>query len=54
MLFLSHDRGFLGKLSNRVQEIGDESGTEARRSRRHGASKGSGFSVTFRAAARPR
>ena len=29
MLFVSHDRAFLRALSNRVLELGGESGTEA-------------------------
>jgi ATPase subunit of ABC transporter with duplicated ATPase domains len=29
MLFVSHDRAFLRRLSNRVLELGGESGTEA-------------------------
>jgi ATPase subunit of ABC transporter with duplicated ATPase domains len=30
MLFVSHDRAFLRGLSNRVLELGGESGTDAR------------------------
>ena len=54
MLFVSHDRAFLRGLSNRVLELGGESGTDARPARLSGVLRRVRHAHRPRGARRPR